>query len=489
MLSIVDEETQSQMFYEDSIDEVPFVEEVEGRAIANVQSSTGQSRFVFAQYVPALKLRSSVARANEHDTDCSFMVGNTYPYSVDDWLADIKLASSSLLDGFVLNVGAEDWQRDRVADCFRAAARLPESTRFSFIFSFDMASIPGDSASDVQYLRAYYQAHARDPRMFKHPRTGGATISTFSGENCTFGQGSMENGWAYVKRELSAITPAYFIPAFFINPARYPGISAMDGAFNWNGGWPVNINASSARQDIVNARLDSDNDHLQNLSEGRTFMAAVSPWFFTHYGPDSWNKNWIYRGDDWLFVRRWQQLISMRDRIDIVQVISWNDYGESHYIGPIKGAQPNSQAWVDGYPHEPWLALNAYFTAAFKKGAYPPVKRDQIFMWARPHPKAANAPEHVPRPNNWQLTDDKIWAVVFTTAPSKVELYTSNDRKMVFDVPAGMTKLSRDSEPDGGMRGTIVRDGKIVADCSPIGYRYESRPGVYNFNAAVAMSQ
>lgn len=43
--------------------------------------------------------------------------------------------------------------------------------------------------------------------MFRHPRTGGATISTFSGENCTFGQGSTENGWAYVKRELNAITP------------------------------------------------------------------------------------------------------------------------------------------------------------------------------------------------------------------------------------------------------------------------------------------
>jgi glucan endo-1,3-alpha-glucosidase len=126
-------------------------------------------------------------------------------------------------DGFVLNVGWEDWQRDRVADCFRAAAKLPESMRFSFIFSFDMTyvlvmvysplmlthpshrSIPGNSASDVQYLKAYYQAHAKDPRMFKHPRTGGAAISTFSGENCTFGQGSMEDGWAYVKRELSAI--------------------------------------------------------------------------------------------------------------------------------------------------------------------------------------------------------------------------------------------------------------------------------------------
>ena len=62
--------------------------------------------------------------------------------------------------------------------------------------------------------------------------------------------------------------------------------------------------------------------------------------FPKHYGPDSWNKNvrisfvwwdraywvkkWIYRGDDWLFVRRWEQLIAMRHRVDIAQVISWN---------------------------------------------------------------------------------------------------------------------------------------------------------------------
>lgn len=33
---------------------------------------------------------------------------------------------------------------------------------------------------------------------------------------------------------------------------------------------------------------------------------------------------WIYRGDDWLFVRRWEQLIAMRDQVDMVQVVSWN---------------------------------------------------------------------------------------------------------------------------------------------------------------------
>jgi glucan endo-1,3-alpha-glucosidase len=71
-------------------------------------------------------------------------------------------------------------------------------------------------------------------------------------------------------------------------------------------------------------------------------MSAVSPWFFTvcsrpffrhfsiiylslkHYGPDSWNKNWIYRGDEWLYIRRWEMLVDNREHIDIVQILSWN---------------------------------------------------------------------------------------------------------------------------------------------------------------------
>lgn len=101
-------------------------------------------------------------------------------------------------------------------------------------------------------------------------------------------------------------------------------------------------------------------------------MSSVSPWFYTHYGPESFNKNWIFRSDDWLYNTRWEKLVEAREKVDIVQIISWNgrsvedmcmnviadniglliDYGESHYIGPIEGAQPNSNAWVDGFDHQ-----------------------------------------------------------------------------------------------------------------------------------------
>lgn len=53
-------------------------------------------------------------------------------------------------------------------------------------------------------------------------------------------------------------------------------------------------------------------------------MSSVSPWFYTHYGPDSFNKNWIFRADDWLYNTRWEQLVGARDKVDIVQIISWN---------------------------------------------------------------------------------------------------------------------------------------------------------------------
>lgn len=41
-----------------------------------------------------------------------------------------------------------------------------------------------------------------------------------------------------------------------------------------------------------------------------------------------------------LMAVRWEQLLGMRDKLDQVQVIAWNDYGESSYLSPIRGDMP-----------------------------------------------------------------------------------------------------------------------------------------------------
>ena len=44
------------------------------------------------------------------------MVGNTFPYTLDDWKEDITLAHASGIDGFALNVGSDSWEPARIAD-------------------------------------------------------------------------------------------------------------------------------------------------------------------------------------------------------------------------------------------------------------------------------------------------------------------------------------------------------------------------------------
>lgn len=69
-----------------------------------------------------------------------------------------------------------------------------------------------------------------------------------------------------------------------------------------------------------------------------TYMMPVSPWFYTNL--PGYLKNWLWRGDD-LWFDRWVQVLYLtRIQKDFApptfaQIISWNDFGEAHYIGPI----------------------------------------------------------------------------------------------------------------------------------------------------------
>lgn len=135
-------------------------------------------------------------------------------------------------------------------------------------------------------------------------------------------------------------------------------------------------------------------------------------------------------------------------------------------------------------------------------------------MWARPHPANANAPDPVglpanaqivrttniihsshrahpiphPHPDSCSQTQDTLWAIALTTAPSTVTLTTSASSTQTFAVPAGVSKLSVALVPGDGMRGTIERGGAVVAEAAAEGFVFEGEPGAYNFNAFVAAS-
>ena len=40
------------------------------------------------------------------------------------------------------------------------------------------------------------------------------------------------------------------------------------------------------------------------------------------------------------FTSRWKQILGLRDQTDIVEIVAWNDYGESNYVNAIRGDVP-----------------------------------------------------------------------------------------------------------------------------------------------------
>jgi glucan endo-1,3-alpha-glucosidase len=239
------------------------------------------------------------------------------------------LASSKGLDGFVLNLGSDSWQPDKVADAFTAAK---SAGSFRIGFSFDMTVMPCTAAGDAALLQKYITTYSSHPNVMQFD--GKMLITTFSGEKCTFGQSSVDAGWTSAVK--TGVPPVHFIPAFFVDPATFSTYQSADGAFNvnvivlayvhfnlsviqWNGGWP---------QSQVNTSFDTDTTYISALG-GKTYLGAVSPWFFTHYGADSFNKNWIYNFDNWLFSERWEVLIQNRAQVPIVEVITWNGVSDT----------------------------------------------------------------------------------------------------------------------------------------------------------------
>jgi hypothetical protein len=76
-------------------------------------------------------------------------------------------------------------------------------------------------------------------------------------------------------------------------------------------------------------------------------LLAVSPWFFTHFGPEvPYSKNWVFPSDN-LWYDRWNEMLSLKPRF--IEVVTWNDYGEAHYIAPLGSPHTDdgSSKWVN----------------------------------------------------------------------------------------------------------------------------------------------
>lgn len=131
-------------------------------------------------------------------------------------------------------------------------------------------------------------------------------------------------------------------------------------------------------------KTSSEDVLYTNVLGDKSYMMGVSPWFYTNL--PQYSKNWFFSGDS-LWFDRWNQAIDLLP--DFIQIITWNDFGESSYISDSLSAQvvEGAGAYVDGYDHAAFRAVLPYLIASYKAGSHDAApSTDEAIAWYRTTP-------------------------------------------------------------------------------------------------------
>lgn len=233
-----------------------------------------------------------------------------------DWDADMIRAKAVGIDAFALNIGTDGFSDTQLNYAYTSAANNGMKVFISFDFNFWSTG----SAAQVGQKVAQY-AHSPAQLMVD----GKVFVSSFVGDGVDVNAVRSNAG-----------VPIYFAPNF--HPSYGTDMSTVDGALNWMG-WPNN--GHNRAPDTTTVTVEQGDQQYISALAGKGYIAPASPWFFTHFGPEvPYSKNWLFPGE-LLWYQRWNQLLSLGPRF--VEIVSWNDYGESHYVGPL-----NSKHTDDG---------------------------------------------------------------------------------------------------------------------------------------------
>ncbi|EEA20869.1 hypothetical protein TMatcc_000870 [Talaromyces marneffei ATCC 18224] len=409
-----------------------------------------------------------------------FMIGITSDRSSSaDYDADMQRAKSYGIDAFALNIGVDPYTDQQLGFAYDSAARNGMKVFISFDFNWWNT---GQATAIGQKIAQY----AGLPGQLKVD--GKVFVSSFAGDGVNIG--AMRS---------AAGVELFFAPNF--HPSYGTDMSNVDGLLNWMG-WPSNGNNKAPTSGATVSVEQGDNDYISALA-GKAYIAPASPWFSTHFGPEvSYSKNWVFPSD-LLWYNRWQELLKLGPRF--IEIVTWNDYGESHYIGPLSSPHTDDGAskWVNDMPHDGWLDMAKPFIAAFKAGATTVdnyITNDELVYWYRPtlknvncdatdtcmNPSASNSSGNyfLGRPNGYETMQDSVFVVSLLTAPAQVTV-TSGGNSQTFQASAGANAFQVPMGV-GSQTFSVTRNGATVFQGTSLKQIINGCVcGLYNFNAYV----
>ncbi|GAA5824303.1 hypothetical protein JCM3770_004457 [Rhodotorula araucariae] len=341
--------------------------------------------------------------------------GDFQTYSQDDYAADMALALSAGIDAFALNVGRDASDGAQLDKAFAAA----ESIGFRCFFSLDMNYFNREGAS-AAILDEYIGKYGAREGHFEWD--GKAFLSTFSGEvPGTFldGAPSFDDSnakWTVVLDQAKDKIgkEIYFAPDWN-DVALVPKNTWGGGIMSW-AAW-----GDKGRTNDMT--LSQDESYLAAAAAaGLDYLAPVAAFFYVHVAAGN---NYVLQSNDFLLPKHYEDLISLNPGPAFVELLSWNDFGEAHYLGPVRqsaGIPEGAKDYVNtaSSDHTPMLWLSAYWNIWFKSGSPPAITSEAVIYWYRPHPASATASDDpIAKPEFADTLEDKIQAVVFVPPGSK----------------------------------------------------------------------
>ncbi|KAK1989977.1 hypothetical protein LX36DRAFT_741323 [Colletotrichum falcatum] len=409
---------------------------------------------------------------------------NAKEWSVDSWKADIRLAQQAHIDGFALNIRQDDASSETsLGRAFKAADDLG----FKMIFSYDYAGGGSWGADRIIQLTQNYGARS----SYYRDEQGRPLVSTFEGP------GNAKD-WEYIIQKTNAL----FLPDWSSLGAKNAIAAAPcvpHGLFSW-APWPWGNTDSNTYVDA--SYLEALDAAAANCSRDMKYMMPASPWFYTNL--PTYKKNWVWRGED-LWFARWEQIRFINP--DYVQIISWNDFGESHYIGPLYvddgsyGVFKYGQApfnYALGMPHDGWRDLLPFTIDLYKTGIAT-VSQEKLVSWYRVTSSQAGCDDGRTSGNTvsqlqlefWpgEVVQDKIFysALLAENKPVTVTVGGVSLNAKWDRVPSGGVGIYHGSVEFGRNVGAVaITVGSMTVNKRPITGDCGSTSGYTNWNAFVA---
>ncbi|KAI9154906.1 Glucan endo-1,3-alpha-glucosidase agn1 [Paramyrothecium foliicola] len=404
-------------------------------------------------------------------------VSNAVNYTQADWANEIKLAQEAHIDAFALNMAYNQGEAPQLKDAFAAAS----GTGFQLFFSFDYAGNGPWPKEDVVRLLGQYGTHGSHYQYQGRP-----FVSTFEGPE-------QAKDWIDIKSR----TSCFFVPdwsSLGAKAAMEQADGVADGLFSW------------AACPWGNRDMDTyvDASYAQYLN-GKPYMMPVSPWFYTNL--PGFDKNWLWRGDD-LWFDRWQEVLYVQP--EWVEIVSWNDFGESHHIGPIVnkalGALDRGRApfdFVSDMPHDAWRKTLPFSIDMYVRNATT-ITEEGVTFWYRKQPAAACSTGQTSGNTVSQLqlefsplevAQDRVFftAILASNADVSVSIGGASQAATWSDEPEGGIGLYHGSVPFNGVgevKITITRNGATVASGAGIAITNQCEAGgLANWNAWVGYAK